>query len=218
MIVETERILVAGDSFLVERMATAAQRESFADKVEHHLCRLRIGIWPVIACRETSLTRHEHTRIQFVGDDNPWIRFVILKQNVVMRLILLDHCVFKVERILLGRHHNKPHVDNIAHEEICSDRIMPTVEITRHAAFQSFRLAYIDHLAMPVDIHIHTRRIGQVQDFLAQLGTGTIAGYVIACPVGSDLNSDTSLLVDIAPYSGQVHTRLKVSLTAGRVR
>ena len=51
------------------------------------------------------------------------------KEHVVARLVLLDHGVFEIERILFGGHNDVFHIGDSPDEEIGAERIVSAVEI-----------------------------------------------------------------------------------------
>jgi len=119
------RKIVGGDG-----VATGAQGIEFADEVEHGARRGQVSIGAEIARAVAHhVARHKHARIVFVGHHNPGVGFVVLEQHVVARFELLDHGVFKVERILLGGHHHVGHISNSAHQHVGARRGMMSVEV-----------------------------------------------------------------------------------------
>ena len=129
MVVETEAELSAGDPLFIEEMAAGAQRIDIADQLEHHLCRLHVRVRSVIFSAECLVAGHENPRERLLGDYNPGIGFVVFEEHVISWLILLDHRVLKMQRVLFGVDHDEAHVDDIAHEQIGAHRVVDAVEV-----------------------------------------------------------------------------------------
>ena len=212
MIVQTERIPATRHTFLVKRMAARPQGIRVADQIQDNLCGLEIAVRTIIFSLYTLLSRHEYTRIKFLCDDYPGIGFVIFEKDIVMGLVTLDHRVLEMQGVLLGTDHYKTHIDDIAHKQIRPRGIMPTVEITRHTAFQTLCLADIYHLTVPVKIHIDSGRIRQIQDLVAELLARTVIEDILPRPVGFYLYIETTYLIYLP--SGRCQYTLDI-LTSG---
>ena len=64
-----------------------------------------------------------------LGDHNPWIGLVVLEQHIVVRLVLLYKRIFKIERILLGRHYDITHIGYVAHKQHGPHGVVGAVEV-----------------------------------------------------------------------------------------
>jgi hypothetical protein len=83
-----------------------------------------------------------------------------------VRLVLLDKGVLKVERILLGRHHDVAQIGDVSHEKICAHRVMCAIKIRGYASLEILSLTYINDGPGSVIIHIAAGSIRQDGDFL----------------------------------------------------
>ena len=107
------------------------------------------------------LPGEEYTRIHFIGDYNPRIRFVVFQQYVVSGLVLLYHGVLQIECVLLGRYDNIFHVGDIAHQNIGAQHVVMLCEIGIDAPLQILGLADVYYSAVGVEVHVYARCFGQ---------------------------------------------------------
>ena len=160
----------AGYIVLGDGQAACAHRVKLTDKLYHGVRHPGIGIWAeILRAVADELPGKEHPRVKLIGDNNPRIRFVVLKQHIVARLVLLYHGVFKVERILFGRHHDIAHVGNGGHEHIGALAVVCAVEVARHTALEILGLADVNDCARRVVVCVYAGGVGEDGDFLHQL-------------------------------------------------
>ena len=94
-------------------------------------------------------------------------------------LILLDHGVFQIQSISLGRYYNILHVRNGADKEIGAERIVSAVEIRRHSPLQILRLSYIDNRTLGIEIHVHSGGGGEDGNLLLQLSRFSMLRHTV---------------------------------------
>lgn len=82
---------------------------------------------------------------------------------------------------------------------------MTAVKIARHAPLQAFRLADIYHLSLVVEIHVDARRLGKIQNLLAQLSARTVVEYIVASAVGRDLDIKSAHLINLPAGRSENH-------------
>ena len=213
MIVETQPVFPPGNRPLFEKMATRAQRKDVADKLKHGACRLHVAIRAVVFPGLGLLARHEDARKKLLRNHNPGIRLIVFQQHVVARLVFLDHGVLEMKGILLGAYNDETHVDDIAHKQICARRVVAAVEVRAHPPLETFGLAYIYHLAVAVDIHVDTRRVGKTEYLLAQMLSWPVVENIVPGSVGDYLYVETSDFID--KTSGVGYTVLDSSWGCG---
>ena len=144
------------------RYAACAHRIELAYKFEHRARHRSIGIRPVVARTVAyMLPGEEHARVHLVGNHDPRIGLIVFEQHVVAGLVLLNHRIFKIKGVLLGGHHYVLHVGYVAHQYIGTQHVVGAVEVRRHPALEVLGLAYVYNPALGVEVHIHSRRIGQ---------------------------------------------------------
>ncbi len=152
-----------------DRQAARAHFVELANQFQNCSSHRNIGVRAIVFRAVAHvLTSEKHPRIKFVGHHNPRIGFIVFEQHIISRLVLLDHGVFKVERILLGRHHDIAHIGDVAHQHVGAQHIVGAIEIRRHSSLQIFGLAHIYHRSLGIIVDIHAGGIGQKGDLFAQ--------------------------------------------------
>ena len=101
----------------------------------------------------------------FFLNTDPRIGLVVLEHDVVARLVLLDHCVFKQQRLRLRVDDAVFKVSDLAHQDARLAELL-LIEITADAAFQVLGLSNVDKRAIFVEIAIHTGLVGQRGELL----------------------------------------------------
>ncbi len=101
-----------------------------------------------------------------------------------------------MQRIFFGMHHDEAHIHYIAHQQICADRVVPTIEVGTHATFQTFGLPHINHVAILIQIHIHSRGFRKRKNLTAQLCARTVITNIFGGAVGCYLDIESACLID----------------------
>ena len=108
-----------------------------------------------------------------------------------------------MQGILLRVHHYESHIDDAAHEQIRTHRIMTAIEIGGYTALEAFCLSHIDDFSPLVDIHVHARRVRESKNLPAQLFAGSVVAKVFRSPVGGNFYPESSGFINYAAESLQ---------------
>src|SRR6476661_1425761 len=94
------------------------------------------------------LPRPENSWETFVFDDNPWIGFIILQHDVVLRLMLFDQTVFEQPSINFSIDYGKGDIADLADKNpgFGINFIRVLIEIRGDTIFKILRLSDIDQL------------------------------------------------------------------------
>ena len=94
----------------------------------------------------------------FPTDQNIWKRFIISQKHIILRLELFNQILLQQERFRFGLGGQKHHTSGFADHAADAGRMSLRSGITRHAVFQTFSLANIEHAALLIEHAIDTRR------------------------------------------------------------
>ena len=108
-----------------------------------------------------------------------------------------------MEGILLGGDDDEAQVGDVADQEIRFHRVVAAVEVRGDAALEALGLADVDDGAVPVDVEIHARFLGQCEDFLAQFRGWAVVAQVVAAAIVGYFDGYVSMLVDAASAAHQ---------------
>lgn len=100
----------------------------------------------------------ENSRKRFLLNANPWKGLIVFQQDIVAWLVLLDEVVLQQQRIKLRLNYNVLDVVNFPNQKSGFTTVISILgEVGPHPLSQIFCLAYIDEIALRVEVLIHAR-------------------------------------------------------------
>ena len=155
-----------------EGTRTAFEVQCFSDRINRSSCRtaahVRTKVPRSVMCR---LGDNFEIRVGQRGvQPHIGIAFVVLEQNVVLRLVLLYHRVFEHERFKLAVRDDDIEVVDMA-DQLTRLGVQPfgRLEVVGHAVLQQLGLADVNHLAGLILVHVNAGLHGQLAHALLQL-------------------------------------------------
>ena len=160
VIVEADLILAFFDTNFRQRRATGTHLINLTEQVQQNMRCSHRGIRTKVLRAVVHFSScQENTRKSLLLDANPRVGLVVLKHDVVARLVLLDHRVLKQQCFRLRIDDAVFKVGDFAYQDArLADLLL--IKITADAAFQVFGLADIDKGTVFVEIAIHARLVG----------------------------------------------------------
>src|SRR5690606_6389630 len=102
----------------------------------------------------------ENAREPLIFDDNPRVGLIIFQHDIVPRLMFLDQAVFQQPRVNLSINNGKSNTADLAHQHTrFAIQLAGLNEVGTDAAFEVFRFADIDKLAVGTPILVDPRPV-----------------------------------------------------------
>ena len=181
VVFQADAVFAFGDRFRGEIQRTRAQTVDAAHQVEHRFLDIDRSVRPEIAGTVALAPPGGlYARKRFVADHDPRIGLVVLQQDIVPRLKTFDHAVFEQESLVLGCHDRVPQVgDPRDHHAHFGALVGFRRKIGIDAAFEVFRLAYVNHAAVGPEELINARGFRQQGYFFFQFGNAFRVGHAV---------------------------------------
>ena len=169
MVTQAELIFVVPYPVLSHHGSATPYLIYVADKLKDVVHRRRVAIRPEILSPFRQLIAcAEDTGVILLGEADIGIAFVILKQNVVMRLKSLDERILQQQRVLLGGNIDILYIPYLADKD-SRLAILLLGEIAANAALKILGLTHIDYLPVLIIVLIAAGALRHIADDVLQL-------------------------------------------------
>ena len=162
MVFEANLVLAFLHPLRCHRCVTGADRIELMNQFEHRISCIGKTVWSkIFRTSFVHLTSFEYARIRLARDTYIWITLAVFKQNVVVRLILLDKVVLQQECVLLTTDHHIFDIGYMRHQLTRLERCLILVEVAAYAPLQVLGFTHIDNCTFTIEVLIYTGLLRQ---------------------------------------------------------